>query len=111
MKKTLLILAFLLPFVSTFSSAATFSMTCPAPSNLAHSTAPNSVSFDWDDCGCGETEYQVYYVKNGSTSQTYATTNSDIAFANLESGSYEFYFYTVCGEAVSNIIMEDVIIL
>ena len=84
---------------------------CPAPTNITIvSQNTSSVSFDWDDCGCALTEYRVFYVKGGQTSQEASTGSSNISFTELTmGGTYQFHFYTVCGGGVSSIIIEDVV--
>lgn len=112
MKKLLFFFAFLLTANFTFSTPQDVAITsCSAPTNLTVvSQTSSSVSFDWNDCGCMLTEYRVYYTVNGQTSQEYATSSSGISFSGLSTGSYRFYFYTVCGGETSSIIIEDIFI-
>ena len=85
--------------------------TCSAPANVTKTAqTETSVSFDWDDCGCNPTEYQVYYTVGSQTSSVYSTTSSDITFTGLTDGTYRFHFYTVCGTEVSSIIIDEVLI-
>ena len=82
-------------------------LTCTAPQNVA--TTLNSggdISFDWDDCTGSCTEYKVKYVRQGDqyTSSEYTTSVSSFSFTGLTTGTYDFYFYTVCGTQVSPFI-------
>ncbi|MBI1228019.1 MAG: hypothetical protein GC192_22495 [Bacteroidetes bacterium] len=112
MKKSMFFFAFLLTANFMFSKSQSEILTeCSAPSNLTVvSQTSSSVSFDWDDCGCGETSYKVYYVKAGQASSPVTTPTSDITFSSLSSGTYTFYFATICGEDSSSIIVEEIII-
>ncbi len=112
MKQSILFLSFLFSFFMGFTNPQPADWTtCPEPENV-HKTAQtySTVSFDWDDCECIPTEYRVFYVVNGNASQEFATTSSDFNFTGLSAGTYDFYFYAVCGTQQSaSIIIEDVV--
>ena len=112
MKKSILFLSFSFSFFMIFSNlqAATWT-SCLQPQNVQKTAQTTStVSFDWDDCECIPTEYRVYYVVNGNASQEFAVTSSDFTFTGLSAGTYDFYFYTVCGTQQSAaIIITDIV--
>ena len=86
--------------------------TCPAPANVSLvSQTDSTITFDWDDCGCSPSEYRVYYKRGSETSSEFTTGSSEITFAGLASGNYEFYFYTACGGPMSAIILEEVLVI
>lgn len=108
-------ISFLFPFLVMFSNPTNIETTCPQPSNL-HVTSNNggSISFDWDDCGCATGAiYKVQYLRLADSylSPTYPATSSDFGFSNLQSGNYEFYFWTDCGggDASEAIVIEDLV--
>lgn len=111
MKNFFFVSVFLATFFFGFANPANNDFTsCPAPTNVTKvDQTSNSISFEWDDCGCVATEYRVYYVKNGQTSPEFATTDPNISIGGLSAGNYQFYFYTVCGSGNSFIIVEEVI--
>lgn len=113
MRKSLFLIAFLLPFFLNASAPANHAQAteCPAPTNLTLTAQTgNSVSFDWDDCGCIMPEYHVFYTKSGQTSQEYITGASAITISGLSAGTYQFYFYTVSSTGQSSIIVEEVLL-
>ncbi len=110
MKIAIFFLTVFLPLTFGFSMPETKTLTsCPDPANVSVvSQTTNSITFDWDDCYCSLTEYRVYYKKGGFTSSEFSTTSSDFTFTGLSAGTYDFYFYTVCGTEVSGfIIVQD----
>lgn len=112
MKKSVFLIAFLFAANFMFSKSQDEAVSeCPAVSHLTIvSQSSSSVTFDWDDCGCGDVTYKVFYVKAGQASSPIFTSTSGITFSSLSSGSYTFYFATICGEDSSSIIVEDVVI-
>ena len=110
MKKLLFFLALFLPFTFGFSMPEVENLTtCSDPANVSVvSKTSSSISFDWDDCGCGQTEYRVYYVQGEYVSPESSTTSSSFTYTGLSAGTYSFYFYTVCGAEVSGfVVLED----
>jgi len=115
MKKSLIFLLLVLPLAFGFSGLKndkTTACTCSAPSNVELTFQDSgSISFDWDDCGCfGFTEFKVKYTRaeDHYSSPEYSTGSSNYSFSNLPSGTYDFYFKTVCGsEGSSFIVIED----
>lgn len=104
-------------FVLLFSSfglsdiASSPSSYCTPPVNLSISAqSQNTINFDWDDSAFSDSEFAIYYTKDGQTSSIYTTNKSEISFAGLPAGTYRFYFYSVCGGTASSIIIEDVMI-
>jgi hypothetical protein len=85
--------------------------TCPAPSNVqVTGTGSGSISFDWDNCNCFSTGFTVKYLRHsdGYTSPETSITNSNHTFSGLSTGTYTFYFRTVCGGQKSEaIVVED----
>ena len=112
MKIFFFVSALLLFCTTGFSSSnpAGFSE-CPTLTNLSIvAQIGSSVSFDWDDCGCDFTEYRIYFVRGGQVSPEYSSSVSNISFSGLSPGTYQFYFYTICGSTVSSIIVDEVVI-
>ena len=112
MKKSILFLSFVLTFVlCTANTNSPDWVTCPSPSNVSKvGETSNSISFDWDDCGCASTGYEVSITRNGTETETFSASSSDFTFANLEVGSYEFRFYTDCGGVLSApVIIDDIV--
>ena len=85
---------------------------CPPPQNvLLLSASNNSISFDWDDCGCASQIFQLHFIKNGIAGNTFQTNNSEFTFSDLDAGNYDFYFYSNCGGVLSApIIVEDFVL-
>ncbi|MCB0522472.1 MAG: fibronectin type III domain-containing protein [Lewinellaceae bacterium] len=112
MKKSLFFFVLAITTCLAFTNAANAQLDgCPAPANLTVTAQDDgSVSFDWDDCGCSSPVYRVYYENNGFSGPVYSTGSSSITVSGLSAGTYRFYFYTVCGEGMSSIIIEDIII-
>ena len=110
MKKHLFFFAFLFPLCFAFTTSGNdrSEAGCPPPNVALTNQFTGAASFDWDDCGCGG-EYHVFYRTNGQTSPEYVTGNSEITISGLTTGTYQFYFYTVCGGESSSIIVEEVI--
>lgn len=106
-------ISLLFSFFFVFSNPANIDTTCPQPSNV-HVTANGggAISFDWNDCGCATGAiYKVQYVRlsDNYVSSTFPATSSDYVFSSLQSGNYEFYFWTDCGggDASEAIVIED----
>lgn len=111
MKKIILSLTLCCCFFMTQTSATT-TFNCPPPANVTQtSNTSRLVAFDWDDCGsCINNTFNVFYIKDGVTSQTFTTTQSNIAFTNLAPGLYEFHFQRACGITTStSIIITDMV--
>ncbi|MEO1258841.1 MAG: fibronectin type III domain-containing protein [Bacteroidota bacterium] len=87
---------------------------CSAPQNVAATSInAGNISFDWDDCSGGCTEYKVKYHReeDSYSSSEFTTSSSAFSFSNLPDGTYDFYFSTVCGgDASSLIIIEEIVI-
>ena len=102
-----------LPFLFSFTtSTKVLEANCPPPVNLnVLSQSSNSISFGWNHSTSAEMEYQMYYIKDGNTSPVYSTVDSGHTFSNLSSGTYHFYFYSVCTPNATSIIIEETIFL
>ena len=77
------------------------------PQNVAAtSISGGDISFDWDDCTGGCTGYKVKYVwqEDLYASPEFTTSNSSYSFSGLPTGTYDFYFSTVCEGTVSSFI-------
>lgn len=114
MKTSNIIFALLLSSCFTFANPVYPELIdCSSPTNLTLTNlTDSSVSFDWDDCGCSEIEYRVFFVKDGQTSNEYSTSSSNFSIGGLTHGLYQFHFYTICGGTTSEvIIVEEVMIL
>ena len=101
-------------FTILFAKPADFFKVCASPQNVAvTSLNVGNVSFDWDDCSGGCTEYKVNYTRreDSYTSSDFITANSAISFSSLTDGTYDFYFYTVCGSQTSSFIVVEEIIM
>ncbi len=86
---------------------------CNTPQNASTvSINQGDISFDWDDCLGGCTEFKVKYFRENDSywSSEFNTSISSYSFTGLPSGTYNFYFATVCGgQASSFIIIEETI--
>ncbi|MBI1228449.1 MAG: hypothetical protein GC192_24655 [Bacteroidetes bacterium] len=110
------IFSFLLaiPLLFSFSASKTMETTCPTPTN-GHVTSKSSgtISFDWDDCGCAGSTYKIWYYRSDDsyTSPEYSTSTSYYTFNSLSSGTYTFYYKTVCidGESDGIIVVDEVV--
>lgn len=113
MKKLFSALLLTVSITIGFSFTPNYLTTCTAPQNVAiTSINGGDISFDWDNCTGGCTEYKVkfYRYEDSYSSGTYLTSNSAFSFSNLPDGTYDFYFATVCdGQASSFIIIEETI--
>lgn len=113
MKKPLFFFALLIPVCFAFTAPQNNRTGggCPPPANVALTAQfGGAASFDWDDCGC-DSEYRVYFVRNGQAGPEFSTWNSAITITGLPAGTYQFCFYTVCGGETSAIIVEEVVML
>ena len=114
MKKTIFLILFAFALTFSFANETEDEVTCNPPANVTTvAQSAGSVSFDWDDCTGGCTEYKVWYVRqdDGYTSNKVTTSASDISFSGLADGTYDFYFATVCAGGVSSIIGVEELIL
>lgn len=111
MRKHLFFFALLLPLCFAFTTPENnrSEAGCSSPNVTLTNQFAGSASFDWNDCGC-DGEYHIFYRINGQTSPEYVTGNSEITISGLTTGTYQFYFYTICGGESSSIIVEEVII-
>lgn len=85
---------------------------CPGPQVSVSSQSSGAVSFSWNPVS-GASEYVVFYVRQSDqyTSPQTQTQSTHISYTGLASGHYHFYFATVCGSELSEIIIiEDLII-
>lgn len=87
-------------------------LSCDPPSVSKTGQSAGYVSFAWSPVD-GATGYQVWYVNKGNnnSSWVYSTGNTSIEFFNLPSGTYDFYFKTVCGGDASYIVILNDLIL
>lgn len=85
---------------------------CPAPTVTIVSHTSGAISFSWDFIDAA-TAYEVWYTRSEDSfiSQKTNTTNNSIGFSNLPSGTYVFYFTSVCGGETSAIIIADDLIM
>ena len=115
MKKMLILVALLTPFLFAFTTMDKVEtlVTCDDPENVAETAhTVTDISFSWDTCNCDETSYKVYYWKKGEASPgpDNFTTNTSYPFTGLSTGTYNFYFQTICGSETSGfVIIEDII--
>ena len=97
-------------FIATTSTSL---LECGPPQNVSTTVInAGNISFDWDDCTDGCSEYLVHYTReeDGYVSSEYSTGISAFAFTNLPAGNYDFYFTTVCESGRSAaIIVEEII--
>lgn len=104
-------LVLLIPIVSGFTNPPAIETNCPGPQAFVTSQSTGSASFSWSAIS-GASGYVVYFVRQGDnyTSQQINTSNTSISFSGLPSGTYTFYFATVCGNGPSGIIIiEDLV--
>jgi len=107
-----ILLVLLIPIASGSTNPPVFESTCPAPQVFLTGQSAGSASFSWNAVS-GASEYVVYYVRQGDfyTSAQTHTHNTSITYSGLPSGTYKFYFATVCGSEQSGIIIiEDLVI-
>jgi len=107
-----IVLVLLIPILSGFTNPALVKLTCPGPqvSVTGHSTG--SASFSWNAVS-GASEYVVFYIRQSDhyTSAQIHTHNTSISYSGLPAGTYNFYFATVCGSELSEIIIiEDLVV-
>ncbi|MBI5914134.1 MAG: hypothetical protein HY842_02060 [Bacteroidetes bacterium] len=113
MKKVFLLPLLLLVFAFSEPEKAS-PLTCPSPANVHIAfQSSDAIAFDWDDCGCTAPVYKVYYVRHSDNYQSpaYTATASGYTFTNLPADTYDFYFYTTCGDTTSGVIGNEEIIL
>jgi hypothetical protein len=85
---------------------------CAAPTVTKSGQSSGAVSFSWGAVA-GASGYKAWYVRkeNNFTSQVVTTGGTAVGFTNLSPGTYQFYFSTVCGGEVSQIIITDDLIM
>lgn len=107
-----LISVFAMPGIPARVNPVAVDVSCPAPNVSITSQSSGSISFAWDAVS-GATGYKVWYIRNGADgSQEYGTSNTTFNFSNLPSGSYDFYFETVCsggGGGGGLVIIDDIL--
>lgn len=108
-------ISFLFSLFLVLSSPASTETTCPQPSNVhVTSRSAGAITFDWDNViGPTNVTYKVQYVRlaDSYTSPVYSNGSSDYGFSNMQTGDYEFYFWTDCGEEGLSeaIVIEDIV--
>ncbi|MEO1260631.1 MAG: hypothetical protein AAFZ15_17675 [Bacteroidota bacterium] len=108
--KTLAFLLFLVPLTYAFESGPPAASTCTEPAPQLNQPNSNTVTFNWQAV-LGASGYEVKYASGSYKSPVYFTTGTSITFSELSSGTYNFYFRTVCGKQTSDwIITEDLIL-
>jgi hypothetical protein len=93
-----------------FSFTPIYFTTCTAPQNVAvTSLNGGNISFDWDDCMGGCTQYLLKYYRqeDSYSSGNHLTSSSTFSFSNLPDGTYDFYFATVCDGQISPFIIVE----
>ena len=114
--KLCFLFALMLPVSAGVTAAPTtpeVCVTCQPPTVSKTGQGPKSVSFAWNAVS-GATGYRVWYVNKSTDygSAVLSTGNTSISFSNLESGTYDFYFQTACGDENSEyVVIEDVVII
>ena len=88
------------------------SLTCPGPSVWQSGQGNKSVSFAWLAVS-GADGYRVYFYNKTTNeySPTYNVGSANFTASNLETGTYTFYFATVCGEEVSEFVIVDYVVV
>lgn len=107
-----IVLVLLIPIVSGFTNAPVIESTCPGLQVSMTSQSSGSASFSWNAVS-GSSEYVVYCIKQGDNypSRETHTRNTSVTFSGLSSGTYNFYFATVCGTELSDIIIIEDLVL
>ena len=102
----------LISIISGFTDPPVIESTCPGPHVSVTSQSTGSVSFSWNAVSEGS-GYVVFYIRqpDSYTSQQTYTYNTSITYSGLPSGTYSFYFATVCGGELSEIIIVDDLVL
>lgn len=106
-------LLFLVPVASGIAQTHSVEVTCIAPTVSKTGQTAGSVSFSWDAVS-GATEYVVWYVRkeDNYSSAVMHTSNTSINVSGLSTGTYIFYFATVCGGGTSDyVIIDDIIMI
>jgi len=107
-----LVLLLLISILSGFTNPDVVETTCPGPQVSVTSQSTGFASFSWNTVS-GASGYVVFYTRQGDnyTSQQTFTSSTSIAYSGLSSGTYNFYFATVCGGQYSEgIIIEDLVL-
>lgn len=105
-------LLLLMPILFGLPTRSHPDVACSGPQVSVSSQSSGAVSFSWSAVS-GATEYVVFYVRQSDqyTSPQTQTQSTSISYSGLASGHYHFYFATVCGGDLSEIIIiEDLII-
>jgi hypothetical protein len=107
-----IVLALLIPVNSGSTSLPISESACPAPQVTAINRSTGSASFSWNAVG-ESSQYVVFYIRQGDNynSQPTYTLNTSITYFGLSSGVYDFYFATVCGSELSEIIIVEDLVL
>lgn len=87
-------------------------LTCPGPNVWQSGQGSKSVSFAWLAVS-GADGYRVYYYNKTTNeySPTYNIGSTNFTASNLTDGTYAFYFATVCGEEVSEFVIQDNVVV
>ena len=106
-----LLLAFLVPVQIGQASEPVTSLLCPGPNVSITARSSGSVSFAWDAVS-GALSYKVWYHRqeDSYTSGEFTTGGTSISFSDLPTGTYTFYFASVCTGGLSDIIIIDILI-
>ncbi len=107
-----IVLVLLIPIVSGSTNPPIIESPCPEPQVNVTSQSGGSASFAWNAVN-GAPEYVVFCIKQGDNypSREVYTYNISITLSGLPSGTYDFYFATVCGTEFSEfIIVEDLVL-
>ncbi len=107
-----IVLVLLIPILSGFTTPAIIETSCPGLQVSVTSQSSGSAFFLWNTVS-GASGYVVFYIRQGDnySSQEIYTTNTSISYSGLPSGVYNFYFATVCGSELSEIIIVEDLVL
>jgi hypothetical protein len=110
--KVMLLIAFMAPVMAGISSPGKVYTFCPTPRVTVAGQSSGSVSFSWDSVE-GAAVYKVMYVRSEDhyTSSEFTTGSNTMNFSSLPSGTYRFYFETVCDGGLSGWVVTDDIFL
>jgi len=103
-------LLYFTPLAQSVSSPG--ALACPGPEVSIANQSASSITFSWAPVS-GASQYKTWYRRHGAseTSQQLGTSNTQFTYSGLPSGTYDFYFVTVCGSEMSGfIIIEDLVL-
>jgi hypothetical protein len=109
--KVFILLAFITIFTTGNSAPHPQDFTCPVPTISVSGQSSGTISFAWNKV-TGTTVYAVWYIReeDSYTSEAESVTGNAHTFTNLPTGTYQFYFETVCDSDTPGwVVVEELI--